>query len=90
MVTLAEFFENESRSPNITQRKELLVQVNKVPGAEWYTLANVHNWFIARSKKKKRSDDDALGGTDQICMLIIMASSPRLTVRVHLTSVAFT
>ncbi|KAI0089274.1 hypothetical protein BDY19DRAFT_135065 [Irpex rosettiformis] len=74
---LSNFFENVSTTPSPGQRKELLAQVTRIPGAEWYSFKNISKWFT--SHKKRRSDDDASeaeelgGGTDRICMLDLTA-----------------
>ena len=54
--------------PSLSKRKELLAEVHKIPGGEWYGLPSLYQWFKTRIQRKRDDDDDdeALRPTDRI------------------------
>lgn len=43
-----DYWDDVSKDPTLEERQELLRKVHIVPGADWYTMANVRTWFKSR------------------------------------------
>ncbi|KAI0688294.1 hypothetical protein BC835DRAFT_315993 [Cytidiella melzeri] len=53
-MVLQHYYENISAEPALLERKDLLAVIRSIPGAEWYTTANLHRWFKGRGRLSVR------------------------------------
>ncbi|KAI0089275.1 hypothetical protein BDY19DRAFT_993490 [Irpex rosettiformis] len=57
---LKDYLNNITSEPTPAQRRELLALINTIPGAEWYTLANMSGWFLSRRQAAKKRDENPM------------------------------
>ncbi|KAI0347168.1 hypothetical protein BDW22DRAFT_502181 [Trametopsis cervina] len=66
---LSNYFHTVSQDPDIHARRQLLAEIHKIPGADWYTSATLSQWFVskrARMPVEQRRHIDGGISTDDI------------------------
>ncbi|KDQ56396.1 hypothetical protein JAAARDRAFT_70695 [Jaapia argillacea MUCL 33604] len=59
MKVITDFFENVTQNPTSEQKREVLKQVQRVPGCEWYTYKQLGVAFVNRRKAARDANNRA-------------------------------